>query len=321
MFNLKDRSEDTMRKVYDSEKIDRHGKHTHKVLSTATAVFLFFGATASALAQTAFEGNLNSVSITDAAGTNSPPTANFTYTQNDNTFSFDASDSTDSDGSIVKYKWSFGNGTTSEGTTATYTLTDTSNLQVVLTVVDNNNGVALSQQTINSQNSITDDFSIDTIANYSPVSKTISISNGVATCPTWSSALAFHKTSTGNNNNFAQADVTFSNSNDFGGVVARWNPTNNTGYSVRLAGSSLRLYAHNGNNITLLGSYTANFSQNSTYAVKITVNGSTIKGFVDGVQRISVTNSLYSKGENIGIIVSRGYGGTSSADNFIGGSL
>lgn len=130
--------------------------------STHFAPFCSKGATSSILAgfillaflSTAtaadFSGSLKGVSITDAQVTNKPPTAVFTYKQDGGTIIFDASGSSDPDGSITKYKWGFGNGTASEGVTTTYTLTNTANFQVTLTVIDNNNGVALSQQTITS---------------------------------------------------------------------------------------------------------------------------------------------------------------------------
>ena len=78
MFNLKDRREVTMEKTNRIETIQKRGSTTHKLLATAAAVFMLFGTAVNVLGQTAFEGNLNNVSITDAAGDNNPPTANFT---------------------------------------------------------------------------------------------------------------------------------------------------------------------------------------------------------------------------------------------------
>ncbi|MBM9616841.1 PKD domain-containing protein [Desulfobulbus rhabdoformis] len=95
-----------------------------------------------------FSGNLKEISITDAAATNKPPTASFTYANNGGIFTFDASGSTDSDGAITEYRWDFGNGIKGTGATATVTYTP-GTYPVTLTVVDDAEGVALAQQSIN----------------------------------------------------------------------------------------------------------------------------------------------------------------------------
>jgi len=173
-----------MRQIFPTEKLRRKRCNTIcKILSTTTVAFLLLETTF-AFAQTEFEGSLNSVSITDSEGTNSPPTANFTYTQDGDTFLFDASGSTDSDGSITKYKWDFGEGTIINGVTTTYIFPDTSTREVTLAVTDNDNGISLTQQTITSSNEwlIDDDFSSDTSLDYTYlVGAQLSIANGVAT--------------------------------------------------------------------------------------------------------------------------------------------
>jgi len=64
----------------------------------------------------------------------------------------------------------FSDGTTSEGETATYTLTGTGILKVILTVVDNSNGVSLSQQIITpTPKGVTANFSTDTSRNYTQI--------------------------------------------------------------------------------------------------------------------------------------------------------
>lgn len=95
-----------------------------------------------------FSGNLKEVSITDSAGTNIPPKAAFVYSINGNTVTFDASDSFDSDGSLIKYKWSFGDGSSGEGISAIHQYTSLSSIPVTLTVMDDKNGVSITQQTI-----------------------------------------------------------------------------------------------------------------------------------------------------------------------------
>lgn len=114
-----------------------------------------------------FSGSLKGITITDAQVTNKPPQANFTYTSNGSTFTFDASTSTDSDGSITAYKWDFGNGTTGTGVTASVTYTS-GTYPVTLTVVDNAQGIALTQQRISySEGIIIEDAEDGTISGWS----------------------------------------------------------------------------------------------------------------------------------------------------------
>lgn len=98
-----------------------------------------------------FAGTLDGMSITDVDGTNSPPTASFTYTINGNDVTFDASDSVDSDGSIIEYKWDFGDGTTSEGNNVSHQYQDINNIDVTLTITDNDSGLSLLQKHISYQ--------------------------------------------------------------------------------------------------------------------------------------------------------------------------
>lgn len=124
---------------------------THKLLSNAAALCLLFGTTTSVLAQSEFTGNLNTVAISDAEGTNNPPTASFTYTQDGDTFTFDASGSSDSDGAIVEYRWDFGDGVTGTGSTISHQFQNASTQDVTLTLIDNTNGVTIAQKSVSSQ--------------------------------------------------------------------------------------------------------------------------------------------------------------------------
>lgn len=147
MNYLKDRNEATMQPTYRRMNTGKRSSTTYKILTTATTAFLLFGTSVNVLAQTEFQGGLNSVSITDAAGTNSPPTASFTYTQDGDSFTFDASGSSDSDGSITEYVWDFGDGTTKSGATVNYQFGE-GTFPVTLTTVDNLGGVAIRQKTV-----------------------------------------------------------------------------------------------------------------------------------------------------------------------------
>lgn len=133
-----------MKPTYRRRNTGKHGNTTHKLLTTATAVCLLLGATTSVFAQSEFVGSLNTVSISDAAGANNPPTASLTYTQDGDTFTFDASASSDRDGSIVEYKWNFGDGSTASDVSTEKQL-QPGKYSITLTVVDNTGGVAITQ--------------------------------------------------------------------------------------------------------------------------------------------------------------------------------
>jgi len=94
-----------------------------------------------------FSGSLKGVTITDAQATNKAPIASFTYSITGNTVNLDASGSSDPDGSITSYQWDLGNGTKASGVTAVAEYPP-GTYPVTLTVQDNANGIAMSQQII-----------------------------------------------------------------------------------------------------------------------------------------------------------------------------
>jgi PKD repeat protein len=73
---------------------------------------------------------------TTAPPANEPPTSRFTVSTADLKATFDASGSTDSDGSISAYAWKFGDGSTGDGAAATHTYDKAGTYRVELTVVD-----------------------------------------------------------------------------------------------------------------------------------------------------------------------------------------
>ena len=102
---------------------------------------LLFASTATAAD---FTGNLKEVTITDALKSNLPPVAQISTSVSGSTVTFDASGTTDPDGSIKEYKWDFGDGSTSTEATATHQFS-TNDATVTLTVTDNGGGVAIKQ--------------------------------------------------------------------------------------------------------------------------------------------------------------------------------
>ncbi|MCW4033803.1 MAG: PKD domain-containing protein [Candidatus Bathyarchaeota archaeon] len=81
-------------------------------------------------------------SVTTTIVVNSPPEAIFTQSSTTPTqgeaVSFDASESYDTDGTIVSYEWDFGDGTTATGIEVEHTFTQAGEYTVTLTVTDNN---------------------------------------------------------------------------------------------------------------------------------------------------------------------------------------
>ncbi|OFV68322.1 MAG: secreted protein containing Periplasmic copper-binding [Candidatus Syntrophoarchaeum caldarius] len=71
---------------------------------------------------------------------NQPPTASFTYSPShpfvDQEITFDASNSTDPDGTIEKYEWNFGDGNTATGMIVTHSYSSAGIYDVTLTVTD-----------------------------------------------------------------------------------------------------------------------------------------------------------------------------------------
>jgi len=80
--------------------------------------------------------------------TNNPPTASFGWSCTDLSCSFDASASGDSDGTIVSYAWSFGDGSNASGATATHNYAGGGSYTVTLTVTDDGGAGDSKAQTV-----------------------------------------------------------------------------------------------------------------------------------------------------------------------------
>jgi PKD repeat protein len=85
----------------------------------------------------------------DVAVTNAAPSAAFAVSCSGLTCSVDAGASSDSDGTIVQYSWSFGDGTAGTGKTADHSYPQAGSYILTLTVTDNAGDTAATSQRIN----------------------------------------------------------------------------------------------------------------------------------------------------------------------------
>lgn len=79
---------------------------------------------------------------------NQPPEASFTYSCSDLMCTFDGSGSSDADGSIIRYDWEFGDGTTASGITAGHTYGVPGTYIVILTVTDDDGDTGMDTQIV-----------------------------------------------------------------------------------------------------------------------------------------------------------------------------
>lgn len=150
MLNLKNKAKAKMTHSDCKMQLSRK-KYSFKLCianAVALAAILVCFVPSSTFAQSAFDGYLKNVTITDSYTSNQPPTAAFTYTINVDTITFDASGSTDTDGTISNYKWSFEDGTKYSGTNVAKTFTGQSEVNVSLQVIDNKDAISILQKRI-----------------------------------------------------------------------------------------------------------------------------------------------------------------------------
>lgn len=96
------------------------------------------------------------------------------------------------------------------------------------------------------------------------------------------------------------------------GIVGRYKDGNNY-YLFRLTSGKLQLYKKSGGTFTLLKETSYTSSTNTWYTLKLSFTGSTIKGYVNGVEKISTTDSSITSG-SIGL---RTYKQTAAFDNVV----
>ncbi len=91
----------------------------------------------------------HSVTVSSATSTNQIPAADFTFTCTELDCSFDGTNSSDPDGSIVSYTWDFGDGAGATGATAAHLYAADGSYTVTLTVTDDAGAMASVSQTVN----------------------------------------------------------------------------------------------------------------------------------------------------------------------------
>lgn len=98
--------------------------------------------------------------------------------------------------------------------------------------------------------------------------------------------------------NYAQATIAATTAASHG-VWCRGNSNISSGYLWRNDGTSWDLFSVIGGSFTAIGSYTAAAAPGDV--AKVQAVGSTIKGFVNGVERVSVTDTGVTTGTSVGI--------------------
>lgn len=268
-----------------------------------------------------FSGNLKGVSITDAQGANQPPTAAFTYTISGDTITFDAGGSSDPDGTISQYKWDFGDASTSTGPIASHKFSDGKHV-VTLTIVDNDSGISIRQNTINYSKGIQDIFNSDSSSTYSVINGGISISNGASYgLKPWTRNYVYHQASTGSNDHYVQADIQFTSS-ESSGLILRY--TGSNGYLVDFdSAGRLCLTKLSGASRQSIGKFPklTSLSASTPHTVRVEVSGNTFHALVDSIDTGTLTDSTYI-GQYVGLAWNRGSANTlQPIDNFSGGAL
>ncbi len=131
------------------EGTGRSGDYAHTSVDEATGNFWH---TNEVMTQTGqFQWNTFVCEFTVGDGSppaNNPPVASFTFSCSDLTCSFDGTGSSDSDGSITSYDWTFGDGATGSGSTTSHTYGADNTYTVTLTVTDDDGATDSDSQNV-----------------------------------------------------------------------------------------------------------------------------------------------------------------------------
>jgi beta-glucanase (GH16 family)/PKD repeat protein len=93
---------------------------------------------------------IDNINILGSGGTttNTPPTASFTFSCSGLSCDFDASASSDSDGTLQSYQWDLGDGNTASGSLVSHSYASAGDYTVSLTVTDNGGATDVSQSLV-----------------------------------------------------------------------------------------------------------------------------------------------------------------------------
>lgn len=267
-----------------------------------------------------FSGSLKAVTITDLQASNRPPVAIFTSTANGGTVNFDASGSTDSDGSINSYKWDFGDGATGNGVTVAHQFGTILSSPVTLTVIDDSGGVGIVQQSISTlpakwlQDSFTETTTTVltahkpdigdawTMANIDSQPFNVSGGKGYVLNSLASGDIAINTaTPTGNDYSVTVSGILNSTSYDrLFGACGRFDTVAKTGYCAYLKGNGDFILAQYTGSSTVYGAILkaekVTIDPYQQHTISLSFSGSKITGTLSGVVSINSDNSAYFKG-------------------------
>jgi len=167
---------------------------------------------------------------------------------------------------------------------------------------------------------IEDNFGSDSDADYSPGYGGITVTGGVAIGEeSWQKNWVWHETSLVSADQEVEADFYLDNINDAVGILVRHDEPTGSGYRISIAAGSIYLYSYATDTDvtgTYIDDYDGSYVISTTYTVKVNINSTAIKVYVDGTLRIDTTDSTYSSGNYCGLYWDRGNGTTGEADNF-----
>ncbi len=155
----------------------------------------------------------------DGGDTNEPPTAAFTYSCDELACTFDGSSSSDTDGTIESYSWTFGDGNSASGEVVSHTYGSDGSYTVTLTVTDNDGDSDSSSQLVTveaAEDGGGDDGGDDGEAGGVSVA---SIDLSVRSRGPWRSGEAYVTVIDADGNTVSGATVTGTFSGDVGGTV------------------------------------------------------------------------------------------------------